>query len=230
MPLILVIPNRSKCREEPAFPPAPRGRRLSRRSPFLYRDVFLRGLTSSKSNPIMRYFPARHLHPAGRVARSASPRPARNKAATKLKSGRAAATPSPADAVTPAPSTPACATDGSSPVPHLPGFLRGRFEYAVDAVPVFFVFQPANTAFGVGFDPLGLKWNFVAPRPNSPLSRTLRRHAVYRPKRSYRYEHSELHRPGRVRRPHPRPETQRKRRVALHAHFERRPGRRRIQE
>lgn len=44
--------------------------------------------------------------------------------------------------------------------PHLPGLLRGRFEYAVDAVPVFLVFQPANTAYGVGFDPLGLKWNF----------------------------------------------------------------------
>ena len=43
---------------------------------------------------------------------------------------------------------------------HLPGFLRGRFEYAVDAVPVFLVFQPANTAYGAGFDPLGLKWNF----------------------------------------------------------------------
>jgi len=44
--------------------------------------------------------------------------------------------------------------------PHLPGILRGRFEYAVDAVPLFLVFQPANTAYGVGFDPLGLKWNF----------------------------------------------------------------------
>ena len=43
---------------------------------------------------------------------------------------------------------------------HLPGFLRGRFEYAVDALPVFAVFQPANTAYGMGFDPLGLKWNF----------------------------------------------------------------------
>lgn len=43
---------------------------------------------------------------------------------------------------------------------HLPSFLRGRFEYAVDAIPVFLVFQPANTAYGVGFDPLGLKWNF----------------------------------------------------------------------
>ena len=44
--------------------------------------------------------------------------------------------------------------------PHLPGFLRGRFEYAVDALPIFVVFQPANTAYGIGFDPLGLKWNF----------------------------------------------------------------------
>ena len=43
---------------------------------------------------------------------------------------------------------------------HFPGFLRGRFEYALDAVPVFLVFQPANTAYGMGFDPLGLKWNF----------------------------------------------------------------------
>lgn len=44
--------------------------------------------------------------------------------------------------------------------PHLPGFLRGRFEYAVDAVPVFLAFQPTGTAYGAGFDPLGLKWNF----------------------------------------------------------------------
>jgi hypothetical protein len=44
--------------------------------------------------------------------------------------------------------------------PHLPGILRGRFEYAVDAVPAYLIFQPANTAYGVGFNPLGLKWNF----------------------------------------------------------------------
>ncbi len=44
--------------------------------------------------------------------------------------------------------------------PHLPSFLRGRFEYAVDAVPVFVAFQPGNTAYGAGFDPLGLQWNF----------------------------------------------------------------------
>jgi len=45
--------------------------------------------------------------------------------------------------------------------PHGPGFLKGRFEYAVDAVPVFLVFQPANTAYGVGFNPVNLKWNFA---------------------------------------------------------------------
>jgi hypothetical protein len=44
--------------------------------------------------------------------------------------------------------------------PHLPSILRGRFEYAVDAVPVYLIFQPANTAYGAGFNPLGLKWNF----------------------------------------------------------------------
>jgi len=46
--------------------------------------------------------------------------------------------------------------------PHGPGFLKGRFEYAVDAVPVFLVFQRYNTAYGAGVNPLGLKWNFAA--------------------------------------------------------------------
>jgi hypothetical protein len=41
-----------------------------------------------------------------------------------------------------------------------PGFLRGRFEYAVDAVPVFLVFQRANTAYGAAIDPFALIWNF----------------------------------------------------------------------
>jgi len=44
--------------------------------------------------------------------------------------------------------------------PHLPSVLSGRFEYAIDATPLFLVFQRANTAYGVGFSPLGLKWNF----------------------------------------------------------------------
>ena len=40
------------------------------------------------------------------------------------------------------------------------GWILGRFEYAIDATPLFLVFQPANTAYGMGFSPLGLKWNF----------------------------------------------------------------------
>src|ERR1700752_4149720 len=44
--------------------------------------------------------------------------------------------------------------------PHLPGFLRGRFEYAVDAVPVFVVFQPTNTAYGAAMNPFALVWHF----------------------------------------------------------------------
>ena len=46
--------------------------------------------------------------------------------------------------------------------PHGPGFLNGRFEYVLDAVPVFVVLQRYNTAYGGGFSPLGLKWDFAA--------------------------------------------------------------------
>jgi lipid A 3-O-deacylase len=46
--------------------------------------------------------------------------------------------------------------------PHGPGFLNGRFEYAVDVVPVFVVFQRYGTAYGGGVNPLGLKWDFAA--------------------------------------------------------------------
>jgi len=44
--------------------------------------------------------------------------------------------------------------------PHGPSFLRGRFEYAVDAVPVFVVFQPTNTAYGAEVNPFTLIWDF----------------------------------------------------------------------
>ena len=43
---------------------------------------------------------------------------------------------------------------------HGPSFLRGRFEYAIDAVPMYLIFQPRNTAYGIGVNPLNLKWNF----------------------------------------------------------------------
>jgi len=42
--------------------------------------------------------------------------------------------------------------------PHGPGFLRGRLEYAVDAVPFFLVSQRTNTAFGAGINPFAFKW------------------------------------------------------------------------
>lgn len=52
--------------------------------------------------------------------------------------------------------------------PHLPWVLRGRFEYAVDIVPVYMIFQPRQTAYAGGFNPLVLKWNFVRRHRFSP--------------------------------------------------------------
>ena len=61
--------------------------------------------------------------------------------------------------------------------PHGPGFLRGSFEYAVDAVPAFLLFQPdgpititpngafpirGGFAYGAGVNPVNFKWNFVS--------------------------------------------------------------------
>lgn len=51
---------------------------------------------------------------------------------------------------------------------HLPGLLKGRFEYALDAVPVYLIFQPFGTVYGVGLNPLNLKWNFVCRGRLSP--------------------------------------------------------------
>jgi hypothetical protein len=45
--------------------------------------------------------------------------------------------------------------------PHGPAWLRGRFEYTFDVIPIFWVFQPHGTAYGAGLDPLGLKWNLA---------------------------------------------------------------------
>jgi hypothetical protein len=54
--------------------------------------------------------------------------------------------------------------------PHLPGYLRGQFEFAVDAIPVFMVFRHANTAYGVGVDPFALVWNFQKHGPIVPYA------------------------------------------------------------
>jgi hypothetical protein len=45
---------------------------------------------------------------------------------------------------------------------HGPKGLRGRFEYALDATPIFWFFQPGGTAYGAGVSPVVLKWNFDA--------------------------------------------------------------------
>src|ERR1700687_4555615 len=44
--------------------------------------------------------------------------------------------------------------------PFLPGALKGRLGYAGDAVPALVIFQPGNTVYGAGVNPLNLKWNF----------------------------------------------------------------------
>ena len=59
-------------------------------------------------------------------------------------------------------------TDGSSPMRTVPSFLRGRLEYAMDALPVVMGFQPGGTAYGFGFDPWIMKWNFEPHRRISP--------------------------------------------------------------
>ncbi len=51
---------------------------------------------------------------------------------------------------------------------HLPGFLKGRFECAIDAVPAYLIFQPSGTTYGVGVNPLNLKWNFTSRGRVSP--------------------------------------------------------------
>jgi hypothetical protein len=51
---------------------------------------------------------------------------------------------------------------------HGPGFLRSRFEYAADIIPVFLVFQPTGTAYGFGINPVTLKWDFEVHHTVTP--------------------------------------------------------------
>jgi len=44
---------------------------------------------------------------------------------------------------------------------HGPGVLRGRFETGVDVAPIFWVFQPGGTAYGLAIVPSVLKWDFA---------------------------------------------------------------------
>jgi lipid A 3-O-deacylase len=44
---------------------------------------------------------------------------------------------------------------------HGGGFLRGNFEWSADLIPVYYLVQPAKNAYGAGFNPVNLKWNFT---------------------------------------------------------------------
>jgi hypothetical protein len=46
---------------------------------------------------------------------------------------------------------------------HGGGFVRGNFEWSADLIPVYYVLQPApaKNAYGAGFNPVNLKWNFT---------------------------------------------------------------------
>ena len=46
---------------------------------------------------------------------------------------------------------------------HGGSFVRGNFEWSADVMPVYYVLQPApaKNAYGAGFNPVNLKWNFT---------------------------------------------------------------------
>ena len=48
------------------------------------------------------------------------------------------------------------------------GRMRGNIEYVFDALPIFAVFQPQN-AFGAGFNPMILKYNFTSGKRLVPF-------------------------------------------------------------
>ncbi len=50
-----------------------------------------------------------------------------------------------------------------------PGNLRGNLEFAVDVVPIYAIFQPPVNAYGAGFNPFILKWNFTTGRRMAPF-------------------------------------------------------------
>jgi lipid A 3-O-deacylase len=52
---------------------------------------------------------------------------------------------------------------------HLPGLLRGNFEWAADALPVYLFFTPANgTIYGGSIKPVIWQWNFTSGTKFAP--------------------------------------------------------------
>jgi lipid A 3-O-deacylase len=51
---------------------------------------------------------------------------------------------------------------------HLPWLLRGNFEWAVDAMPVYTFFTPSGTVYGGSFKPVIWQWNFTQGQQFAP--------------------------------------------------------------
>jgi lipid A 3-O-deacylase len=51
---------------------------------------------------------------------------------------------------------------------HLPGFLHGNFEWAVDVMPLYAVLPPASAIYGGSFKPVIWQWNFTSGRRLAP--------------------------------------------------------------
>ncbi len=47
--------------------------------------------------------------------------------------------------------------------------LRGTVEYAVEAIPIYYIAQPGENAYGVSLTPFDLKYDFTAPRNFTPF-------------------------------------------------------------
>lgn len=51
---------------------------------------------------------------------------------------------------------------------HLPGRLRGNFEWAVDVLPLYAVLPPSGAIYAGSFKPLIWQWNFTSGRKFAP--------------------------------------------------------------
>lgn len=51
---------------------------------------------------------------------------------------------------------------------HLPGWLRGDFEWAGDVMPVFTVFPPNSAVYGGSIRPVIWQWNFTSKKKVAP--------------------------------------------------------------
>jgi lipid A 3-O-deacylase len=51
---------------------------------------------------------------------------------------------------------------------HLPGWLRGNFEWAGDVLPIFTVFPPNSAVYGGSIRPVIWQWNFTSKQKIAP--------------------------------------------------------------